>query len=363
MNLHDAKEVKAFKFTCPSCGGGMEFSPEDQKLKCQYCGTLKDIEFSDFIANEYDIDSAQELLDHNWGSEKLVMKCSGCGGSTIVDTISQAKFCSFCGSSNIIKTDESAGIKPEALIPFQITKNKAEDRFRLWMHRKYLAPNDLRSKQSIEKLQGVYIPFFTYDAMCSVDYVGEKGRYYNDVVSVFENGQRVQRTERKIDWTPVRGHYDKFYDDILQNASKNIDDTIISRIGFFDTRNLKPYLPEFMLGFIAEKYSITLKEGWDKAINIMDGEINSGIRATVSADELRIHKKDVSYSDVKFKHVLLPLWISTYNYKGRMYRFLINGDTGTVSGEYPKSPMKMAIMYSLIFLFIVVFYMLLQLGN
>ena len=215
-------------------------------------------------------------------------------------------------------------------------------KFKKWIKGKLFAPNELRKNQTIERLQGIYIPFFTYDSDSSTVYTAQRGTYYYTTQTSVVNGKTVTRQIRHTMWTTVRGVFNNYFDDVLVNSSKNIDDDLVNKIGGFDLRKLMPYKPDYMSGFIAEKYSISLNEGWQKAKITVDNMINDGIRRQVGGNEFRLVNKSTSYGEIKFKHILLPMWMSAYKFKEKLYKFLINGQTGNISGKYPKSILKIA---------------------
>lgn len=338
------EEMSADKFSCPSCGGNMVFAPTEQKLQCPYCKTVVEIENEETEVKEYNLSEAEELATHNWGGDKVVFRCSNCGGATVMDSSVQAQFCSFCGSSHVLKTEEDIGIRPETIVPFTIDSSMGKKKFKDWIKKKFFAPKEVKENHTLDRLRGVYIPFFTYDSDSSTAYTAKRGVYYYTTHTSMVNGKPVTKTVRHTRWTTVRGIYSNYYDDVLVNLSKNIDEGLLKKMGGFDLRKLLPYKSEYMSGFIAEKYSISLNDGWHKAKIDIDSQIDMGIRNQVGGDEFRLVNKSTSYGDIKFKHILLPLWISAYKYKDKTYRFLINGQTGRVSGEYPKSPLKIAMV-------------------
>lgn len=336
------QEVGTDKFPCPSCGGIMEFSPDEQRLQCPYCKTVVEIENEETYVREYKLRDAEEKASHNWGEDKLVIKCSNCGGATVVDSSAKASFCSFCGSSHVVKTDENAGIKPESMIPFKVNREKGKKKFKSWIRGKFFAPGELKNDQTLERLQGVYIPFFTYDSPSNTAYTAKRGTYYYTSRTRVVNGKTVTERVRHTRWTTVRGIYSNYFDDVLVNVSRKIDDDLVKRMGGYKLRKLLPYKAEYMSGFMAEKYSISLNDGWHKAKMDIDDRIDMGIRRQVGGDEFRLLNKSTDYGEIKYKHLLLPMWISAYRYKDKTYKFLVNGQTGKVSGEYPKSPLKIA---------------------
>jgi hypothetical protein len=153
----------------------------------------------------------------------------------------------------------------------------------------------------------------------------------------------VTRQVRKISWRFVSGDYSEFFNDVLINASKQVDDNLMKKLEPFNLNELLQYKPEFLSGFLAERYSVSLGEGWGKASQIIDGEIRQGIVRQIAADEVRNLNTNTSHYDVKYKHILLPIWISAYTYRGKVFHYMVNGQTGEVQGKSPVSPLKVCL--------------------
>ena len=154
----------------------------------------------------------------------------------------------------------------------------------------------------------------------------------------------VTKQVRRIRWRHVSGDYSHFFDDVLVNASKQIDDNLMKKLEPFHLNELTHYKPQFLSGFLAERYSVLLKEGWEKAKQHIAGNINSSVRGLIHADEIRNLYINTRYNNIKYKHILLPMWISAYTYKGKVYRYMVNGQTGEVQGHAPLSPIKIALL-------------------
>ncbi len=340
------KQEKTDRFPCPSCGGNMVFSPEKQCLECPYCSNVIDITKQTGDIAEYDFYSKVDSANLNWGNEKRVIKCQSCGAETVLDENSTAELCPFCGSSYIVKSDNDAGIAPESLVPFKISQKDALNCFKNWIKKRHFAPNSLKKIYLPQKIVGMYIPCWTYDADTFSTYTAEAGEYYyvTETEWVEENGQRKMITKqvRKIRWWPTSGVYSEYFDDVLVNASRQVDEKLMNKFRSFNLTELVHYKPEFLSGFHAERYSVNLKEGWDIAINTVKAGIQSGIIQKINADEVRNLNVSTSYNQIKYKHILLPLWLSTYTYKNKVYRYMINGQTGEVKGHAPVSPWKIA---------------------
>lgn len=328
-------------FQCTSCGGDMFFDPKTQSLGCLYCGNKVDIDNQEGEIEEYDIDSVEENDSSDWGRETRIIHCDDCGAETILKEDSVAQFCAFCGSSHIVEENDIPGIKPSSLIPFKVTRDKAKSLFSKWLKGKFFVPKKVKSNHNMDKLKGVYIPYWTFDSDTYSNYTAQRGTYYyvtkTDVV--YRNGKRqvVHKRVRKIRWEHVSGTYRRHFDDFLVNASKHVNSKIINKIEPFDLGELEHYSPEYLSGFTAERYTLGLDEGWEIAKAEFLQEICNGIVNQIGGDRVRDVRAETTYNSILFKHILLPVWMSSYKYKDKIYRFMVNGQTGEVQGEEPVS--------------------------
>ena len=357
-NLNDDELEKAkikeehISYTCKSCGGNLEFNPKNHTMKCPYCSTEEEFEFEivDDI-KEYDIMKGISNKSRDWGIEMRILKCESCGSTNNIDTSTKASFCPFCGSSHIVSDEmyEDDMITPETIIPFKIEKKEAKERYKEWINKLWFAPNNLKMFAESDSLQGVYIPFWTYDADTTTIYNATRGDYYYVTHTTYENGQKVTRTEQKIRWTYVSGTYARYFDDILVSGSKNIPQTTIKEINDYNLKQLINYNPKFLSGFLAERYTINLETGWNTAKIDVDIGIEKGIINKVGGDICNITYKNTNYNQVLYKHLLLPIWLSTYKYKNKLYKYYVNGATGKIYGTRPYSIIKILLFTIFIF--------------
>jgi hypothetical protein len=159
------------------------------------------------------------------------------------------------------------------------------------------------------------------------------------------NGRRVQRvrTVPRIRWTPVAGRVDLHFDDVLIGATKTLPRTIIDHLQPWDLDNLVPYSEEYISGFRSEIYQVTVDQGFLQAENIMEHKIHQAIRYDIGGDHQRISAVNTQHDDTTFKHVLLPVWSAAFDYRGKTYRYVINGRNGTIQGERPYSFIKIGL--------------------
>ena len=161
--MSEEKQEDIQVFTCENCGGNMVFDIKSQALKCPYCETEVAIDHEGEV-HEYDFSNVSTLEEKsNWNEDVEVITCESCGAETVVDKHITALHCSYCGSSHVLKTKQSAGIKPEAILPFKIEKHQAMEELSKWVKYRWLAPNDLKLLYQSDKLQAVYVPYWTYE--------------------------------------------------------------------------------------------------------------------------------------------------------------------------------------------------------
>lgn len=329
---------------CPSCGGKMGYDPEAGVLKCQYCGTVKEVVKEQLEVVENPFAEAMKEGARSWSEDDIkAVVCKNCGAELIFEMHSKAQFCNYCGSSHVSEHAPEKTIPPGYLVPFAISEKSAGQRFKDWIKKRWFAPNDLKSSYKNDKLLGTYIPYWTYDTQTFNQYTAERGDYYYVTKTRTVNGKTETYQERHTRWTYVSGDYQRFFDDVLVGASSKVDQNILGKVDDFNLEALVTYKPDFLSGFYAERYSIPLEDGWAAGQEIIQNTLAAEITNEVGGDTIRMLEIDTKYDDLKYKHVLLPLWISSYLYKGKTYRFMINGQTGSVQGVYPKSPIKIAL--------------------
>jgi hypothetical protein len=112
----------------------------------------------------------------------------------------------------------------------------------------------------------------------------------------------------------------------------------------WDMTNCVAYRQEFMAGFITAIYQIDFREGVNRAKEKMDNVIDSTIRSDIGGNKQKVSSKNTQYNDLMFKLLLLPIWISAFKFNGKLYQFVVNGRTGEVVGEYPKSTSKIVML-------------------
>ncbi|MBR7160180.1 MAG: hypothetical protein IKD20_03990 [Clostridia bacterium] len=326
--VHDSK--------CPTCGADLVFSPADNMLKCEHCGTQKQIQVS--MAREKIFDEADFLGVEDWAESKAY-KCVNCGAITTLLKGQIATQCPFCGAPRVIEDEGHVGVKPNAVVPFRIDKISAKAHYDKWIKSRLFAPSKLKKNFKVDTMNGVYIPVWTFDANTFSTYYGRLGKRYTTTVGTGKN----RRTVTKIRYFSVSGSLSREYDDVTVEAGDRIDQKIYDKIAPYDTNNSVEYDGKYMLGFMAEKYTLDLNEGYHIAQEIMSDDIRSAIISQYDADVVDYIDINTEYSAVTYKYVLLPMWICTYKYGKKVYTFYTNGESGKSYGKTPLSPWRVGL--------------------
>ena len=338
-----AKPRKNCAFPCDSCGNRMVYSPADDALCCSYCKALKPIEAPLVEAPEYTYDPKSETASAPpWDKEgDTTLVCPSCGAETVSDADDMTVTCAFCGHNYVTEPHPSLPIlRPETMIPHKLTKESANEKFATWVKHRYFAPRAFRRARHNPDMQGVYLPFFTFDSDLYTSYSGQGGRHRTVSYTVTVNGKRQTRTKTVTDWYPVSGNHREYFDDTPFCASKNVDAKTIQKLGAFSMKTLNVYNPAYLAGFFAERYTVGLSDSFTATRPLIEKRMQQRIESSLGYDTYRFMKYNHSHERVSFKHILLPVWLSSYRFAGKVYRFMVNGETGRVAGKAPVSILK-----------------------
>lgn len=328
--------TKSYK--CPSCGAGIEFKPALQKFHCDYC--LSEYREEE-IANIYkDVTGNQ---GHGGENQRLASyECNSCGAKVVTDDTTTATFCYYCHNPVIISGRLIGGFKPNKLIPFSIDKQKATKTFLSWARNKKFIPKDFYSKSQLEKITGVYLPYWWADCEIDIDYVGE-GRN----IRIWRSGNR-EYTETKKFEIKRKGKID--INNVEELAFTKIDKTLLNGIAPYNENEAIKFSMPYLSGFFAEQYDIRKEEIAPKIEEQVSRYSKSLIAETVSGfNHVNDINNNINITSKKWNYTLLPAWILTYIYNGKTYVYAVNGQTGKSFGELPLNNQKVVLVSSIIF--------------
>lgn len=320
---------------CTSCGASLEYAPGVSQLKCPFCGAANEITISEQEVEELSLDEwLEKSADEAETEEHASITCTECGAISNVDNI-KLSHCPFCALPLRGEAKPLRLVKPKSLLPFEINQEEALVKFHKWLDWVWiLAPNKFRRKMKHEtSMKGIYIPYWTFDISVVATYTGKK-----------TTGRRDKKGDKGYRWTDVSGSVADTFDDLLVPATNSLPPELQKPITRFWGwgRELIPYQEDFLAGFQSEAYSIDLKNGYMTVREYIDDHLRAKITEKMEGLHQQITSVDLAFSTLTFKHILLPVWISSYRFNGKTFHYLIDGYTGEVQGEWPKSRWKIA---------------------
>jgi hypothetical protein len=342
------------KFSCPSCGGESQWNPARKALICPFCGTVSPAQV------ELTASGHEEIVEHDlvaalrgipdsqrgWQADKISVKCQSCQAISVFDAKNVGQRCDFCGSSALVPYEEiKEAFRPESVLPMKISDNQVRDSIRKWYGSRWFAPNKLKRGAMTDMVKGLYIPYWTFDAQVHGDWTAESGYYYYETETYRDaNGNTQTRQVQRVRWVPSSGALDHFFDDELVPASRGVQEEMLRKIEPFPTTtDLVPYNAGYLSGWVVERYQLDLVAAAREAREEMDAEMQRLCAAEVPGDTQRNLQVKSDYSGQTYKHILVPIWLLTYNYATRNFQVVINGYTGAMAGKYPKSWIKITL--------------------
>jgi hypothetical protein len=332
------------KFHCPACGAEAHWNPSRQALICPFCGTQSpatlEVRGSGSVIVEHDLAIALRNIPDNargWQAEKTSVRCVSCQAISVFDAGRIGQRCDFCGSSQLVPYAQvKDAFRPESLLAMKVSESEARDRIRAWYRHQWLAPNKLRSIALTDTAKGIYLPYWTFDAKAYASWTADSGEYYYTV----QGNRRV----RRVRWRPVSGELLHFFDDQLVPASTGVNAQWLRGVEPFPTDLLIPYDPGYLAGWTVERYQIDLVNAASRSRQQMEADLRRLCAAQVPGDTYRNLNVHATFSEQRFKHILVPVWLLTYNYGAKSYQVVINGLTGKTAGAHPWSWIKISLL-------------------
>lgn len=341
-------QTHVIEYKCPCCTAGLRFGGDSQQLKCDYCDNTFDIDtVRAYNESENQEDTTQlqweELPNQQWTQEEQdamqAFICPSCGGQIISDEHTAATFCPYCDNPTIMPARLSGGLKPDAVIPFKKTKEDAKAAFLQLCKGKPLLPKFFTEQQRVEKITGMYVPFWLYD--CSGDLDGS------------------YKATRVHSWSDSRYHYTKTDHFLLKRSaganfvgipldgSSKMDDTFMESIEPFDYQEARDFDTAYLTGYLADKYDVPAENGEERIRQRVDQSMDELLQSSFSGYASVVpSSRQVRIDHGKARYVLLPVWMLNTKFNDKIYTFAMNGQTGKMTGSLPICPKRTAAWFA-----------------
>lgn len=348
MKIRSDRMSEPIEHKCPSCGASLKFDVATQMAKCPYCDCEFDV--SALAANEGDLSKDFVDLANDAGTEweeaelygMTEYQCQSCGGAIYSDETTSATLCPFCGNAVILKGRLSGTLKPDKVIPFQMTKEQALQGLEDHCGGKRFVPKKFLEDNKLEEIKGLYVPFWVYDAEldATVEYscVNERTWTSGD----------TEYTERKYYRVTRAG--DIAFDHVPADGSSKMPDDLMESIEPFDYDKAESFTTGYLAGYVADKYDLDQDQVRPRVRKRMEEGSADQFGTTVHYDEVSVTSANVSAKKSEVNYVLYPVWLMNTDWNGKKFTFAMNGQTGKMVGNLPADMLKLVSVTMAIFL-------------
>jgi hypothetical protein len=342
---------------CARCGGGTEAPPSASpgspgspgsitgSLTCRHCGAASAAPPSARPVPRHELFAALRAAElghfRDLAPEAQSVSCRGCGAVTV--TTHRAVRCPFC-SGSLVTAEPADGILPDAVAPFSLDEAAAAAAVTRWLGRRWFAPSDLVRVARRDRLQAVYLPYWSFSVVGRATYVGERGDASTRTERrVGSYGRITEHRVRHVKWRRRHGQVDRELVDHLVPATTSLPPALLAALGPWRGEALVPFSAAHLQGTLAERYSVDLRSGFATAQRELEQKLRAAACFDIGGDEQRVSHLRVKHEGGSFRHVLLPVWSTALRYRGRVYRLAVNAQTGALAGERPYSRGKLAL--------------------
>lgn len=342
------ESTRVLEYKCPCCNAGLVFGSDVQKMTCEYCDNTFELD-AVLAFNESLEDSQEELFSwqnqekQEWDAQEQSalngFQCPACGGEIISDEHTAATFCPFCDNPTIMPSRVSGGLKPDAVLPFRKSREDATAAFLKLCKGKPLLPKEFTSQQRLEKITGMYVPFWLYD--CDGDF---SGTYKATRVHRWSDSHyNYTRTEHFL----LNRKGSASFTGIPMDGSSKMEDIFMESIEPFDYSQMVPFEMGYLSGYFADKYDVPSENGEPRIRERVQQTLQDQIQTTLLCYATAIPtNRQIQIQNSTAKYVLLPVWMLNTKYNGKIYTFAMNGQTGKMTGSFPVCPKRSAAWFA-----------------
>ncbi len=329
-------EIVSYK--CPNCGASIPYDAKSGKLKCGHCGTEYDVSTLNDLMNEENVGEDNVTFSSRQTEKvridgKVAYTCPSCGGEVIGDENMSACTCPYCGNSVIDASQFDGILKPEIVVPFSLDKEAAKKAYGDYLKGKWALPNDFKINNIIEKINGMYVPYWLFDAD-----VSGKARFRTTRSHSYRHGDyETTETEYYLVYRDGSASFKK----VPVDASSKLDDSLMDALEPYDYSKCSDFNSAYLSGYFADKYDEDESETFSKAnVRIKNSMMILLANSVIGYDTKVLESGSISYSDSYAHYALLPVYIFSTRYNGKIYNFAMNGQTGKFAGDLPMDSKK-----------------------
>ncbi len=332
------KPQQLLEYKCPACGASLQFDSDSQQVVCPYCDSSFTpqslIDFDNFLKEEakHETSDSWSKDPNQWEKDEVsglnIYTCTACGGEVLGDDTLASARCPFCDNTVIMKRQFTGDWKPDLVVPFKLDKKAAQDAFRKHLHGKKLLPKAFRSESCIEEIKGIYVPFwlFSSDVSTSMRFRGTRSRAWTDGSFDYvetSNYALLRAADARFIRIPVDG-------------SQKMDDALMDSLEPFNFNEAVDFQTAYLSGYFSDRYDVDADVSVERAQRRFASTMTNLVSSTTAGfGSVAAETKQISEHNNVREYALLPVWLLHVKWKGKLYTFAMNGQTGKFVGDLP----------------------------
>jgi ribosomal protein S27E len=323
QSLEPEEATALVVFICQACGGQTKYAAGQSSVICQYCGRNENLLQSDVLP---DLEQVLEFSlpvrqGHTWAEAQHRLSCPQCGGMLLLPALEKTVSCPYCGNHQLIKSAETESLlDPQMIVLAEFDEKQAIQNIKTWLGNGLFTPDNLKRLAQPAALRPAYYPFWTFDGTGELHWSCE-----------------VKEGGGNLDWTVQEGVVFEMFDDEMVSGMRSLKLSQLVKILPFNLKKGIPFTPKALAGWRVLAYDLSLSDASLVAREHIAKKLHHKLEQDIQI--LKPHRNAQpgknSWSGMTYKHILLPLWVGNYHYRGRNYQVFINGQTGKISGEKP----------------------------
>ncbi len=324
-------------YKCPNCGATTRFDIAAGGIACESCGYTAPAQAQKvgMAAGEYEFTlETLAQAQQGWGTSHKQLHCKGCGADLDIPEGALTTTCPFCASNEVnIRTAPSDHLRPRFLIPFKVLPKDTRTRAMEWLGKGWFHPKELSVNAILDRFSGIYLSFWTFTADIASLWKAEVGHERTE--TYYDSASKTHKTRIVIDWRWENGRVGINVSDLLIPGNQHVSQLIVQRLYPFKLSDLVEYTPDFLAGWQALVYDVTLPDAWEQGKAVMRERAKKACYADIASAHIRNFSMTADFADESWRYVLLPIYLAAYKFEDKVFQVMVNGQTGMVAGQKP----------------------------